>query len=304
MLRPVYSHQSLIPALSAAILLSGSVLDARSVSAGEMFNEFDTSPSGTFDPTSFSVSFHGDLIHRIGSQNAADALIDPFANPADLAPGGNPSNASISSPIYNATLNETTVTYSGSPLKADTRMHFGLDGFPSLSNAVIAGKSWNYGSSAPPVEMPAGSPILSQPHPIAGNPTEYIVIFFETAFSRSGIYSGSWFEMPFVEGPNASVAWNPLERVLEVDGFGDANGGADIAFTDGESLQLYLEDYRFMISPTLIPLDNLNLAGLPPTDPLFTPFNGPSHLPEPASLSLLATAVLGLAGFRRFIRRR
>ncbi len=101
-------------ALATAFVLAGSVLGARPALAypSEFFNEFDMSPS-TGNPTDFEITFAG--APSIPVQNAADSATDPFANGADLA-GGSTANAKVTT-SYNPVTNQTTVTYSGSPLK-------------------------------------------------------------------------------------------------------------------------------------------------------------------------------------------
>lgn len=307
--------------LASAFALAGSVLGAHPARAFpfEFFNEFDMSPSGA-NPTDFEITFAG--APPIPTQNAADAATDPFANPNDLVSGGSTADASVVS-SYNPATNQTTVTYSGDPLKADTHMHFGLNDGPILSpyppnNLSVVSKTWTYSASSgvSPVLMPAANIDLIQPHPIASNATDYVVIYLEAGFAAGGPFYGSWFEVPFIAGPTNAIFFNATEGVLEVDGADEATGGADIAISNTEGQPLTLQNYGYMISPTQIPLDNLNSSLMPgtgSTDSPFTAFNGPAtlaagqysgNIPEPASLGLLAAGLFGLAGARLRARRR
>ena len=306
--------------LATAFVLAGSVLGARPAQAFpfEFFNEFDTSPSGQ-NPTDFEITFAG--APPIPTQNAADQFTDPFANSNDLAPGGSTANASVVS-SYNPGTNQTTVTYSGSPLKAGTQMHFGLNDGPILSpyppnNLSVVSKTWTYPTSSgvSPVLMPAANIDLIQPHPIAGNATDYLVIYLEAGFAAGGPFYGSWFEVPFIAGPINTIVWNAAEGVLEVDGVDESTGGADVAISNTEGEPLHLQNYGYIISSSEIPLDSLNYSGYPPPEnpgSPFTTFNGPAtlasgeysgNIPEPASFGLLAAGLLGLAGMRLRARR-
>ncbi len=307
-------------ALATAFVLAGSVLGARSALAypSEFFNEFDMSPS-TGNPTDFEITFAG--APSIPVQNANDSATDPFANGNDLAPGGSTANASVTT-SYNPVTNQTTVTYSGSPLKAGTHMHFGLNDGPPPSpyppnNLSVVSKTWTYSSNSgiSPVLMPAANIDLIQPHPIAGNATEFLVIYLEAGFASGGPFYGSWFEVPFVAGPTTTIAWNAAEGVLEVDGLDESTGGADVSISNTEGQSLHLQSEGYFFSPAQIPLDQLNVTDFPPPGSAgspFTAFNGPAtlasgeysgNIPEPASLGLLAAGLLGLAGARRRARR-
>ncbi len=306
--------------LATAFVLAGTTLGARPAHAtpSEFFNEFDMSPS-TGNPTDFEITFAG--APPIPAQNAADAATDPFANLNDLVAGGLTSNASVIT-SYNPITNQTTVTYSGSPLKSGTQMHFGLNDGPLLSpyppnNLSVVSKTWTYPTSSgiSPVLMPAANIDLIQPHPIAGNATEYLVIYLEAGFASGGPFYGSWFEVPFIAGPTNTIVWNAAEGVLEIDGLDESAGGADVAISNTEGEPLSFQNYGYMFSSTEIPLDDLNFTDMPPPENAnspFTAFNGPAtlasgdysgNIPEPASLGLLAAGLFGLAGARFRARR-
>ncbi len=304
--------------LATTALFAGSVLSARPALAyNEFFNEFDTSPS-TGNPTDFEITFAG--APPIPAQIANDAGTDPFANTGDLMAGGLTSNARVNT-TYNPLTNQTTVTYSGDPLKSGTQMHFGLNDGPPLSpyppnNLSIVSKTWTYPASSgiAPVLMPAINIDLIQPHPIAGNATGFLVLYLEAGFASGGPFYGSWFEVPFIVGAVPTIFWNAAEGVLEVDGVDEATGGADIAISNTENEPIQLKNFGYEMSPTQIPLDDLNPSITPGTEypgSPFTPFNGPAtlnagqysdNIPEPASFGLLAAGLFGLAGMR--LRRR
>jgi hypothetical protein len=120
-----------------------------------------------------------------------------------------------------------------------------------------------------------------------GNAPRFAIEFVDA--TQGGLTVGEWFEEP------VNDIWT-------------------LSFeNDMASGDLTLSDAGFFISPTQIPLDQLNAADLPPTDPRFQPIPGipdgtvlaPGQasatlaVPEPPSAALLSLGVLALLGVRR-----
>jgi hypothetical protein len=219
----------------AAVLAASAVL-ASHVDAGtlppEFFNEFDTTPSTTPGPSDFEVFFLGKV--AIPTQDCG-LQIDPF---------GCQNGIKVK---YNARTNETVVTYSGSPLPPDKREHFGLNYGPQSNppSVQVARKEWTFAGRS--VSVPAPTIYNGLPPPATGT-YDFAIIFMYEAIGTVPNAAGTWFEFPFAVG-------SPLDPLVG-------------NFTKAK---ITLSDVEYFVSPTEIPLDTLNFASLPPTDPRFLP---------------------------------
>jgi hypothetical protein len=118
--------------------------------------------------------------------------------------------------------------------------------------------------------------------------TQYLIEYVTVTFGD--LSTGEWFELPF-------------------------QGGYKSSFVGSTGFDVTLSDALFFVSPTEIPLDNLNTNDYPPTSPMFQPIPGipdgtvldsgssiagPS-VPESSTwaMLLLGFAGLGYAGYRR-----
>lgn len=264
---------------------------------------------------------------------------DPGTNPFEYAiQAGNPSSPNYN-PLFvafaggtttvSATVNNdgnTVVSFSGteadgitpitfnssfnglflySPHDHNGLPHAGLDG--SKSAPVTGGgpalhilsQGWSTGSSS--ISNPAPSLTVNVVNPPMSGAVHYAVLFADV--TSGGQTVGQWFELPYTASTSPQLTLSNYTASTET-----------------------LSDVGFMLSPTLIPLDQLNFGLLPPPGTSGSPFtplpqydgsslNGGDGIgtpgdnpittgaltPEPSSIILMATALLVVAG--RFGRR-
>lgn len=178
---------------------------------------------------------------------------------------------------------DTVVTFSGAPdpflLPGRTEPHFGLNNGQQPTPPLHFVSEFYTTSGASDGELPAPTAFRALAPPPSGT------YDFAVVFRNEGV-NGDYTEIPF-----------------EVGAALDLSVGS---FTD---ITITLSNVEYFISPTQIPLDDLNQTNLPPTDPRFMPSIIPdgsvlapgqiaSIVPEPGSLALLATGILALLGWR------
>jgi hypothetical protein len=297
--------------LSSTIAIAGlaMVLASTPGQAQELDNEFVTIPNApapvpgyTFSGwNGFGILFAGQAV--IPPQNPTDGGTDPFAQIG-------------SSGIHLSSLgNNTLLTFSGNPISANngpfgSTAHFGVNGSggwpipPQLwlnplqkdwTGEEISDSNPNNGYvvssqvpdvgvrvfwGVPPSIVRLGSLPAVTPDP------DYETIFLE--YTQDGVVGGSWTEFPI-------FGTTPVP-------FTATSGSADAA----DPIHFTLAGY--MITPTQIPLDDLNLVDEPPPGSAgshFTPMAVPADIPptpdHSCTLALLGIGTLSLlaCGWRR-----
>jgi hypothetical protein len=237
------------------------------------------------------------------------------ANGFDLEIGGTYSQASFaslfssfSSPGYSvsSSAGATTIAYTGDSIGAGTTLTVGY----SLPDPVSDGS----GTGLPPTLsavflnnnslVQSNSTTLTSYDLVTGTPTSstpnrYLTLFSET----TGSNTGQWFELPILPGQTITPQF----------------------VNDMTSPSLTLSNAGFMLSPTLIPLDNLNFGELPPPgspgstfQPLpnidgtgLSPDGGSTSVgksfgaaPDAASFPLIVSAAITASPFMMAARRR
>jgi hypothetical protein len=176
------------------------------------------------------------------------------------------------------------------------QVQFGLVGPADNTPLQLVAQHWA-GTYTSPVFGNAnylrGVPVVSiTPHPAPpasppdGTSFDYIVDFVQ--FTQDGISGSEWVEFPYVPGSQPFFTFS-----------GWADPYDSIHFTNNQ----------IQLSPTLIPLDDLNFADDPPTSGIngssFTPAALPADVvPEPSILMGFTLGLLGLATRRPQIVRR
>jgi hypothetical protein len=263
--------------LGVALLLA-TALGHASGAPIEFFNETDNAPN--FLPFQFQITFAG--IVNIPPQPFPDSAINPFLAPVPTSvtnSGGN-----------------TIVTYAGNtwPYAPGTLVHFGLVEVNGAPPPILHILDKQFDSSlgfVAHVTAPAIAPAMVQPGMAADN---FAVLLLQAQDpSNPSSRTQTWQEISF-----------PSSQPI------------DLTIGNFTTTPFVISDARFFISPTEIPLDDLNLTNLPPTDPRFAPLSvldgvqlnpGQSLLvslsPEPSSFVLLTAGMVGLLGFLVPIRR-
>ncbi len=230
--------------------------------------------------------FPGDVTSQVNTMTSSDSASDPFANAGDLH-SGSPSDADWVVPYDTVNTNET---YLGDPLDYGVgTAHVGLDLGPvsGLSSLDPVDAYWADSSGSPIMQLPSIG-FAPSPAQLDAGPFHYAIVY--AVVSNGSTSAGEWFEVPYT------------------------GAVPHIQLTAGNE-PLTLTNPGFFLSPTEIPLDNLNFDNLPPPGnggSMFTPlpsYDGSSiaadggttlQLPEPNSLVLAALAALcTLFGYRR-----
>jgi hypothetical protein len=269
---------------AAALWLIG----AGSASGQADFSSFSI-PLPSFQADTFTLIFQGDQTSQLAGQVAGDANTDPFA----LA-GGTPKITAT----FNSGSNTTDLVFMGSPIGPGTAVTtgpvtFGVnDGTQPSVGIHLDGAFWSSSMSANQQAVPVGGITVFTPPPPPPPPVPYIVITVETE-------NGVW---EYTQNPITGEL-NQIQIGIEND-----TSSSDTILNAG-----------YFISPTQIPLDDLNLAMLPPPGSAGSQFiplpslDGTTlppgtmvgvTVPEPASALALGQGLLGLAALAWYRRRR
>jgi hypothetical protein len=179
---------------------------------------------------------------------------------ADIVASLNTFPGATVSSSYNSGANTTTVTFQGSSgiPNADS-VYLGLD--DKVASQVVN----SYWGPSPTANL---LPALSASFPSTSSPgaTKYLIEF--VTVSSGGQSVGNWFELPYT----GTLPANNLQNFT----------GAPVT----------LSNVGFMLSPTLIPLDNLNFGTEPPPGTSGSPF---TSLPQYDGSKIGAGSMLGVS---------
>jgi hypothetical protein len=261
-----------------------------STARAEDFNEFEALVGS--QGTSFSILLQGNIVASIDTTAMqTDATVNPFyyvnqnyfsgsgtSTVTATASGG---NTLVTFTGSNPILPGYTFSYGGS---GNGDPHFGLD--PTAANGSgpsfkVLSQAWS--NNATKTQLPS----LTVNAPTLGVGTVNYVTFFADVTSN-GQTVGQWFEVPYTGGTPPSFAPQ--------------------LYTAGNAT---LSNVGFMLSPTQIPLDQLNFGTEPPPGSNGTPFTALSSfdganltsMPEPGC-GVLAVGLTGLLLQRRRRRAR
>jgi hypothetical protein len=300
--------------ISAMSILS---LASRDVRASELFSEsvfvppltalYDGSPVTGWN--GFNILLSGNPV--LPTQNASDTNTDPFAVNGTSTITADPYSSSATDagipvgPGLVTLPGLTRVHFTGTvPINQSNipnqnlsnptdQVQFGLVGPTDNTPLQILAQHWvgtytdflsdhdNYLRGIPVVSItPNPAP------PATATNFSYIVDFIQ--FTQDGISGSEWAEFPYVPGNQPTFTYG---------------GWADPADA------IHFTNHEIQLSPTLIPLDDLNFADDPPAsginDSEFAPATIPADVvPEPSSFMLLAFVVMGILSLRRMDRPR
>jgi hypothetical protein len=252
-------------------------------------------PPTLTNATGIVEQFPGNLTGQLPSMSAGDSASDPFANQTDIGPTGHTGDGDWLVPYDGVHTNDT---YSGDPLDPVLidSVHMGFDlgavDNPLWDEVQPSAQFFADSHGVPLLEFPA---LGAAPTPAVspGGPFHYVVIHMQAALG-GGSPAGEWFELPYTAG-------GPVPQ---------------ITLTAGDQ-GMTLSNVGYFLSPTQIPLDNLNVQDYPAPGSPGTPFTSlPSYqgstidaggnktitLPEPGSLALVIVGGLIVAatgGYRR-----
>lgn len=267
---------------ACASLFALALLLPKSAPAGLVPPEFENwfVPLPGFVPNTFTLILKGDQTGVIPAQIASDALTNPFAVV-------NPGTASVT--VTKDGSGNTDIVYSGSSIPLNTTFPYGSSPHFGLNNGIqppggfqVLSETWSAGAST--LGLNPLSIITATQNLAAQSTFQFLTIFAQVG----GI--GTWLEVPIIPGQPPTFQ-----------------------LTNNNGTPLTLSNVGFMISPTQIPLDQLNFtADPPPGSPgsTFTPLPSldgmtlapgttinASVVPEPAAVLGLAQGLIGLAGF-------
>ncbi len=286
--------KNLLVSFALALVLTG--LTCGSAPA-QFYNDNYVNSTGT-TATSLDLTFSGNVTSNLYS---AGTFVYSFPYP-----GGNviESTMPYSSPgltvsaSYNSTTNTTTLVYSGTAgvvngatAHVGYGMTGGTNGGENTQSPAFLAASWD--SSAGTL-LPA-NPVLTETISGAGTlstsgsqATTFVLLHADAALTLGGVATGEWAE--FQVPTNAQgTPW----------------------FENDSTVPVTLSNVGYQLSPTLIPLDQLNNISEPASS--FTPLGGipdgttlqPGQaVPEPSTLALLGAGGIGLLGYVWRRRRR
>lgn len=262
---------------------------------------------------SFTIVFQGDQRANLAPTFGPPAVNDgPNATYVESQePGNTPIGSGPPTMAYDSTNNTTTLVYSGNFLAGDS-YHFGY--------SMLTGPG---GEQAAPQMLSKYYSMGGNPSP-TGNPWLFPAVGIGTGEASVGAYMivlvGVGFTaadgQPYGTGTVYDWAEIPINLPVSVPVIignflnDDLSGLPDNDDTEPDTT-LQLSSAQYFISPTEIPLGDLNWDSTPSTDPRFQPLPGfvPGTTlrqgdtvtytvsPEPASLTLLLTGTLGMFGY-------
>jgi hypothetical protein len=199
------------------------------------------------------------------------------------------SDGSVTS-SYDAIAGQTTIKFISATGIADGGSTY--VGLTDAQSARLINKYWGPVTDNPPPSDELPSPTFSGSLGGSGSNVDYIVVF-GSPFIIGRPLANEWSEISVPKGSSFNLLFSNL---------GTKDGTLD------------LNSIKFLTSPTMIPLDSLNMTDLPPTSSLFKPVPGIPDgttvgpgatvtsslitLPEPGGLLPGVGALIGL-GWRR-----
>jgi hypothetical protein len=206
-----------------------------------------------------------------------DATLNPFGSSGSLTTW------------YSSSQNWTILSFTGTAIANNSLITAGLS--DTVSDQII-GNYWG-AVDAPNPQAPA--PTISLNLTGSGGSTMYLIVYVPVTLQFGGPLPGSkiWYEQPVTSGQTAQI---------------------ELANNDITNETLAVLDAGYLISPTQIPLDDLNLNNYPPTsfttailgadiNPGGDVLSGTISVPEPAAALVLAPGILGLWVCRRLRRK-
>jgi hypothetical protein len=259
----------------------------------------------------FNILLSGNPV--LPPQNANDTFTDPFAvNGSSTITTGpyTPVATDVGIPVGpglvtlpgqtrvhftgTAPINQANIPNQNISNPAD-QVQFGLVGPIDNTPLQILAQHWvgtytdfldghdNYLRGIPVVSIiPNPAPPATPPN---GTSFNYIIDFVQ--FTQDGISGSEWAEFPYVPGDQPTFTYGGWADPLDA---------------------IHFTNHEIQLSPTLIPIDDLNFAGDPPTSGFdgsaFAPAAIPADVvPEPSAWLGMTLAMLGLLGRRRmFVR--
>lgn len=276
-------------------------LGVTSARAGSLYNAYEGLPASLTggSATSFTMVLKGDVRSTLNlTAMQTDTVANPFAYVNKNYFGGS-GTSSVTATLD--TNGNTVVTFTGTnPVLSTYNFsygssgnglpHVGLDGTAGNLSLSIISQAWSNTSSS------QATPALTVANPNPPGGSTSFVTFFATVTSGSQS-TGQWFEVPYTTGTSPQLT-----------------------LTNYTSSNETLSNVGYMLSPTLIPLDNLNFNTLPPPGMSGSPFTSlPGYdgsmltggdgkggaggtittdaLPEPASIVSFASGLVVVAGY-------
>jgi hypothetical protein len=314
--QPNRARRALTAALAAGLAI---IMAPRSSIGGiEAWTTDVPIPQGSWND--FEVQFCGNMTDYI-QLSASDANTNPFQN-GTLSTSYNPTpTASCPNGTTTATFAGGTGSYgNGSTWETGNRAatsngkiaHFGI---LNSASSESTGQNWLEADGVlyiplppgvGPIRFPTPNPTPTWPiprTPVVGPTPPWIISYIQ---DTTGV--GQWSELP------EPTTIGLLSNI--VDGGSTTASPLDITLTNNGSTPMTFNNYGYFISPTFIPLDNLNFTGEPPPGQPNSPFTvlptppslsaGGSEVvaatPEPSELGLLVLGGLALLARRRWLR--
>jgi hypothetical protein len=298
-----------VSVLSIASSARGSELFSESVFVPPLTALYDGSPVTGWN--GFNILLSADP--ALPAQNANDTYTDPFAvngsstittgpytsvaTDAGIAVGpGLVTQSGLTRVHFTGTdpINQANIPNQNISNPAD-QVQFGVVGPTDNAPLQILSQHWvgtytdfvggkdNYLRGVPVVSIiPNPAPPATPPN---GTSFSYIIDFVQ--FTQDGISGSEWAEFPYVPGDQPTFTFGGWADPLDA---------------------IHFTDHEIQLSPTLIPIDDLNFADDPPASGFngadFAPAVIPADVvPEPSAFILLALGILGLLARRRVLVR-